>query len=1012
MVTQTFWFDPKMHRTNSISRKTQILSTNQITEQLDSDLWRNEQPDPSLLNNCTVAIIDADPDVYMKWYAVPCEQTFSATFMCFVPPTISSDRKYSVEIPELACEPGWFRWMSFDKCYAIKKLPAIVNFAAVKQFCSLSNSSLLNLHGKSRSESTIKEEEHIMQLWYQHLRLSVRQRTHYFKILDNISSRMIVKDHSLLFLFRLLERHIDNKIRALVTINNRCAVAEFSTRSISGILQWTADYCNKFILADIFVCQKPSPVAEIFICKTDYYQCADKTCILALYVCDSVNDCPDEDDESHCDPVLGQKEGFSFQNGSLYLPCLMYHNCSHTAGSTVPPVKLHTICDGLKSDTITLNEDNMCIKRHVKHINRYQLISKSQWKRKQSPSFTDQFYNLMEMVEAERMEIKDKTNITNQSVISGKDYQVKCENGGFTRLSDICKVSKCALSVRLSMCHYMVCPGMFKCLDAIYCLELSLVCDGQKDCSFGEDEMSCSSVYCPGLLKCRGEIRCVSPEQICDGYTDCILSFDDEILCNNCPTNHCKCDGYLLYCTVSNTLDNITNIKKLYIKGIILKGTQNILSINIFYTLSVVFLDLSNCDITDIKFASNSKSFYQNILFGNFSVNKINNTNFLRAEILNELIVVDLSNNYISVLDLTGVTLVHLIAIYVKRNPIMEIEISKKMNDLNYVNLLHVKFRWGMTVTLTSIQKYIEVTDSFLCCLLPQEITCIIHGEDIQQCYGLMNDMPSRISFLTLTILASMLVVVVSLRTSYQIKSNLRKYFSISKMNHLIAALLCMLSLGVLSVLGMMQINLIRWRQSIGCHVLNAIMSITIGTNMAFKTLAVTTVTFKMIYPFAHQCQWLKKTYFIGILIWLGSIVSYSVSKGLAALQTASLPFDKFCSIGECHARGMKKRWIYTFICVLDLLSIIIIFSILIRAYVILIQKNKRKIVKRKLPVAKIMFNLARQMIPQVVFAFCLCSISLLQITTHSLKENYCYAVFSYVFPGVAIFDAILSILM
>ena len=58
------------------------------------------------------------------------------------------------------------------------------------------------------------------------------------------------------------------------------------------------------------------------------------------------------------------------------------------------------------------------------------------------------------------------------------------------------------------------------------------------------------------------------------------------------------------------------------------------------------------------------------------------------------------------------------------------------------------------------------------------------------------------------------------------------------------------------------------------------------------------------------------------------------------------------------------------------------------------------------------MLKLARQMIPQVVFAFCLCSIPLLQITTHSLEEIYCYAVFSYVFPGVAIFDAILSILM
>ena len=147
--------------------------------------------------------------------------------------------------------------------------------------------------------------------------------------------------------------------------------------------------------------------------------------------------------------------------------------------------------------------------------------------------------------------------------------------------------------------------------------------------------MLCSSGHCPGSLKCRGEVRCASPGQICDGHTNCISSFDDEILCNNCPTNHCICDGYLLHCTVNNILDIITDIDKLYIKGVILKGTQNILSLNIFYTLAIVFLDLSNCAITDIKFTSNAKSFHQNISFGNFSATKINNTKFLHADLLN-----------------------------------------------------------------------------------------------------------------------------------------------------------------------------------------------------------------------------------------------------------------------------------------------------------------------------------------------------------------------------------------
>ena len=113
---------------------------------------------------------------------------------------------------------------------------------------------------------------------------------------------------------------------------------------------------------------------------------------------------------------------------------------------------------------------------------------------------------------------------------------------------------------------------MLRCGLINYCLQFSLVCDGQEDYPYGDDEASCSGEPCPGLLKCRGEVRCVGCEQICDGYTKCILSFDDEILCDNYPTNHCKCDSYLLYCTVNSTLYTII-INKLYSKDAIFKGT-------------------------------------------------------------------------------------------------------------------------------------------------------------------------------------------------------------------------------------------------------------------------------------------------------------------------------------------------------------------------------------------------------------------------------------------------------
>ena len=76
-----------------------------------------------------------------------------------------------------------------------------------------------------------------------------------------------------------------------------------------------------------------------------------------------------------------------------------------------------------------------------------------------------------------------------------------------------------------------------------------------------------------------------------------------------------------------------------------------------------------------------------------------------------------------------------------------------------------------------------------------------------------------------------------------------------------------------------------------------------------------TIVAMTIIYHFAHQCQRLKQTHIICFLAWLCSIVSYSVSEVVKVFQTGHLVFEKYCSIGDCHVRGMKKIWfMYLFV--------------------------------------------------------------------------------------------------
>ena len=184
---------------------------------------------------------------------------------------------------------------------------------------------------------------------------------------------------------------------------------------------------------------------------------------------------------------------------------------------------------------------------------------------------------------------------------------------------------------------------------------------------YGEDEASCIDPSCPGFLKCRGEYRCISPDQLCDGHVDCISSFDDEIRCGYCPT-FCTCDGYMWYCAPDNMTDIVIITGRTYSKGVILKGDQTVF--NIFSPLSLIFIDVSNCNIRQVNCMLHDHKFYQKLFLSKFSDNLLNGIIFFRAELLSKLVVVDISNNFISSLTSNDLRLRYLVVIYAKSNPI------------------------------------------------------------------------------------------------------------------------------------------------------------------------------------------------------------------------------------------------------------------------------------------------------------------------------------------------------
>jgi len=100
----------------------------------------------------------------------------------------------------------------------------------------------------------------------------------------------------------------------------------------------------------------------------------------------------------------------------------------------------------------------------------------------------------------------------------------------------------CRNAIHLLYCEHVTCEGMFKC-PFYFCLPAHRVCNGVKDCPYGEDEANCTtSITCPGMYQCKSGL-CLTVEYVCDQKQHCPDN-DDEIFCNvTFSPEKCTCFG-------------------------------------------------------------------------------------------------------------------------------------------------------------------------------------------------------------------------------------------------------------------------------------------------------------------------------------------------------------------------------------------------------------------------------------------------------------------------------------
>lgn len=81
-----------------------------------------------------------------------------------------------------------------------------------------------------------------------------------------------------------------------------------------------------------------------------------------------------------------------------------------------------------------------------------------------------------------------------------------------------------------------LCDG-FRCLNSNQCQKKTYLCDNHKDCWYGEDELCCSKekYLCPSPPGSKYLGKCIKRRMLCDSYTDCQGGFD-EMNCNTSTT--------------------------------------------------------------------------------------------------------------------------------------------------------------------------------------------------------------------------------------------------------------------------------------------------------------------------------------------------------------------------------------------------------------------------------------------------------------------------------------------
>ena len=885
--------------------------------------------------NCT-AVFTPSACKPRGWVAIPCQKIFHTSVVCIKQHTVLNDTRSSAlfNLSKLSCGKGWV-FLGL-KCLNFITFNDSVSLTEAQYECASYGSKLLSVD-KVESPYPYQDDFDIGQtVQFQGINASLMKRlligtpypTNFNYYIDTV-----------LHIMSLFHgRAVDFPIIEFDT--NACWIVQI--RALVGITFYTPNglikehytmrrrLCSAPIKLSVFICEKEPGVINM-TCGLNQFRCEDDSCILVVYLCDGVYDCPTKEDEADCPLMDYNTDGIVtiHSDNTEMIPCLKRHTNTTVRmdRQLITYVHVHSVCDGRHVCDIV--SEDQCAYRKMIFIS---FSQHGQLDTNYKPiSHLENVFSETLMEELQHYKLIQKGS-ANYNETEYKKYEVRnlqllCnENNIYYNFTSYCYIEdmhQCTYGKYSLSCSSLLCPGMFKCIQS-FCIRLSSVCDGHIDCPEGEDEINCSNMSCNGFLKCRNENRCVGLQQICDGVVDCHYSYDDELYCVECPA-YCNCTGYTTRCTGLH-VDTYRLIAASYAKAIVFKTTLKHVSIQNVLSKALVYIDLSACEILSISNQHyNRFKHILNFLHANFSNNFIQNDFILTHSAFSKLVILDLSNNLFSFLgNLSLRYLYSLKMLKFDQNPVTRFELNA-FGYITKITILSMKQMYFYQQTfIGNIQKYLNFTivvdDTSLCCHFHKHIKdCVVNINVVSNyiCNGLIHSTVQQLIFKCLTALTFVLSTLFTGYYAYCIGSQGRhNYFFLIFVNIGVSEILLSVYLVCLSIADDINVDVVVWQTSLYCIILHAFLTVSMAANIILKVLSSYVLLVKIVYPFKHQCRYVRMSWLICLLMWIILTVSYV----LYLLSTdIHLLFSAFCTV---WCKNSDFAYFNIFIAILELIAI------------------------------------------------------------------------------------------